>query len=133
MPAPSPQFVTLLSSAVRTANATGDPIDLCSLTSGPLSSPPSLLVTSNVTAASGTTPTHVVVIEDSLDGGVTWNVVGTFASQTAVNRAVIQVSPSGVAQSAGFRWPFNPKRVRARVTIGGTLPSFTSSVTCVMV
>lgn len=69
----------------------------------------------NVTAVSGTTPTLDVVIEDSLDG-TNWNVIGTFAQDTAVGREVINVTT-----------PF-ADQVRVRWVIGGTTPSFTFSV-----
>ena len=69
----------------------------------------------NVTAASGTTPTLDVVIEDSLDGA-NWNTVGTFAQKTAAAREVINITT-----------PF-ADRLRARATVGGTTPSFTFGV-----
>ncbi len=69
-----------------------------------------------VTAASGTSPTLDVVIQDSLDG-VNWNTIGTFAQKTgAGQREVINVTS-----------PFSD-RIRARWTLGGTTPSFTFSV-----
>jgi hypothetical protein len=70
----------------------------------------------NVTAASGTTPTLDVVIEDSVDGGVTWNTVGTFTQKTAVAREVINVTVP-FADSLRVRW-----------TVGGTTPNFTFAV-----
>lgn len=71
----------------------------------------------NVTAASGTTPTLDVVIEDSVDGGTTWNVVGTFAQNTgAPGTQVINVTA-----------PFSDT-LRVRWTVGGTTPSFTFQV-----
>ena len=70
----------------------------------------------NVTAASGTTPTLDVVIEDSVDGGVTWNTVGTFAQKTATAREVINVTV-----------PFGDS-LRVRWTVGGTTPNFTFAV-----
>lgn len=70
----------------------------------------------NVTAASGTTPTLDVVIEDSVDGGATWNTVGTFAQKVAAGREVINVTT-----------PFTGM-LRVRWTIGGTGPSFTFAV-----
>jgi hypothetical protein len=70
----------------------------------------------DVTAASGTSPTLDVVVEDTLDG-VNWNVVGTFAQKTAAGREVINLST-----------PF-ADRLRVRWTVGGTSPSFTFSVT----
>lgn len=70
----------------------------------------------DVTAASGTTPTLNVVLEDTLDGGATWNTVGTFAQRTAAGREVVNITT-----------PFTD-RLRARWTVGGTTPSFTFSV-----
>ena len=66
----------------------------------------------NVTAASGTTPTLNVVVEDSLDGS-NWNTIGTFAQKTATGREVINITT-----------PF-ADRVRISWTIAGTTPSFT--------
>lgn len=68
-----------------------------------------------VTAASGTSPTLNVTIEDSLDG-VNWNIVGTFAAKTGVGREVINVTS-----------PF-ADRLRVSWAIGGTTPSFTFGV-----
>jgi hypothetical protein len=72
----------------------------------------------NVTAASGTTPTLDVVIEDTLDGA-NWNTIGTFTQLTAAGRQVINITT-----------PFSDT-IRVRWTVGGTTPSFTSSVTWV--
>lgn len=69
----------------------------------------------NVTAASGTSPTLDVVLEDTLDG-TNWNVVGTFAQKVGPGREVINVTA-----------PFTD-RLRARWTLGGTTPSFTFTV-----
>ncbi len=69
----------------------------------------------NVTAASGTSPTLDVVLEDTLDG-TNWNVVGTFAQKVGPGREVVNVTI-----------PFTD-RLRARWTLGGTTPSFTFSV-----
>lgn len=68
-----------------------------------------------VTAASGTTPTLDVVIEDSLDG-TNWNTIGTFTQKTTTSREVINITT-----------PFADK-VRARWTIAGTTPSFTFAI-----
>lgn len=70
----------------------------------------------NVTAASGTTPTLDVVIEDSVDGGATWNTVGTFTQKTASSREVVNVTN-----------PFGDQ-LRVRWTVGGTTPNFTFAV-----
>ncbi len=73
----------------------------------------SLRVQLDVTAALGTLD---VVIEDSLDDGANWNVMGAFAQKTAPGREVINITI-----------PFTP-RVRVRWTLGGVNPSFTFSV-----
>lgn len=70
----------------------------------------------DVAAASGTSPTLVVIIEDSLDGGNTWNAIGTFTQKTAAGREVINIPA-----------PFAPL-LRISWTIGGTTPSFTFAV-----
>lgn len=70
----------------------------------------------NVTAASGTSPTLNVLIEDSVDDGATWNTVGTFAQRVATGREVINVTV-----------PFGDV-LRVSWTIGGTTPSFTFAV-----
>ncbi|MDQ3760981.1 MAG: hypothetical protein M3460_04580 [Actinomycetota bacterium] len=69
----------------------------------------------DVTAASGTSPTLDVVIQDTLDG-TNWNTVGTFAQKTATGREVINVTTAFA------------DRLRVLYTIGGTTPSFTFSV-----
>lgn len=70
----------------------------------------------NVTAVSGTAPALDVVVQDSLDGGVTWNTVGTFAQVTAAAREVVNVSG-----------PFSDM-LRVAWTVAGTTPSFTFAV-----
>ncbi|NUO35882.1 MAG: hypothetical protein HOQ45_02430 [Nocardioidaceae bacterium] len=70
----------------------------------------------NVTAASGTAPTLDVVLEDSVDGGTTWNTIGTFTQATTGARQVINVTT-----------PFTDT-LRVRWTVGGTTPSFTFAV-----
>ncbi len=74
-----------------------------------------LRVQLDVTAASGTSPSLAVLLEDSLDG-TNWNTVGTFAAKTAAGREVINVTT-----------PF-AGTVRATWTITGTSPSFTFSI-----
>jgi hypothetical protein len=69
----------------------------------------------NVTAASGTTPTLNVLIEDTLDG-TNFNTIGTFAQKTAAGREIINVTV-----------PFS-ETLRVSWTIAGTNPSFTFSV-----
>lgn len=129
-----PSFIALAPSIARTASGNGDAMDLLTISGLPAGQPRQLLVQSDVTAVSGSaTPTVTVVIEDSIDGGVTWNTIGTFAAQTTVSRLVIAIGQRGDAYPAGFRWPFNPRRVRVRWTISGTTPSLTFSVKAVLI
>lgn len=79
----------------------------------------------NVTAASGTTPTLNVVIQDTLDD-TNWNTIGTFTQKTAVSREVINILPQK-AESGTFQ-PLFSDRLRVLWTIGGTTPSFTFQV-----
>ncbi len=113
MPAQSPSPVayaeeTVVASAARTASA-----DSGALTDYGGAS--SLRAQLDVTAASGTTPTLNVVVEDTLDG-TNWNVVGTFAQKTAAGREVINITI-----------PFSDT-LRVRWTIAGTTPSATFRV-----
>lgn len=74
-----------------------------------------LRVQLNVTAASGTTPSLTVLVEDTLDG-TTFNTIGSFTAKTAVAREVITITT-----------PFSDQ-VRVSWTISGTTPSFTFAV-----
>ena len=74
-----------------------------------------LLVT-NATANTSVTPTLDVVVEDTLDGGQTWNPIATFAQMTAAGRQVLNVAQ-----------PFSD-RVRVRYAIGGAGASFVFGV-----
>lgn len=75
----------------------------------------SLRVQLNVTAASGTSPTLNVVVEDTLDG-TNYNTIGTFAQRVAAGREVINIT-TPFADLGRVSW-----------TIGGTTPSFTFDV-----
>lgn len=99
---------TLASSAARTTSGSGT----TSVGNAPAST---LRVQLDVTAASGTTPTLDVVIEDTIDGA-NYNTVATFTQATGTTRQVVNVTT-----------PFTDT-FRARWTIGGTTPSFTFSV-----
>ena len=98
---PSPGVTdTLAASAARTV--TGN--------SGVLSgygASTTLRVQLDVTAASGTTPTLDVLIQDTLDG-TNWNTIGTFAQKIAVGREVVNITT-----------PF-ADGLRASWTIGGS-------------
>lgn len=100
---------TPVASAARTVNGDSGPLNGYGIAG-------TLRAQLDVTAASGTSPTLNVVIEDSVDGGATWNVVGTFAQKVAAGREVINVTA-----------PFTGT-LRVRWTIGGTGPSFTFAV-----
>lgn len=102
---------TMLASAARTAN--GDTGVVAFGAGGAPSG--NLRIQLDVTAASGTSPTLNVVVEDTLDG-TNWNTVGTFAQRTAAGREVVNITT-----------PF-ADRLRVRWTVGGTTPSFTFSV-----
>ena len=69
----------------------------------------------NVTAASGTSPTLNVLIEDTLDG-INYNTIGNFTQKTAAGREVINVTV-----------PFS-ETLRVSWAIAGTNPSFSFSV-----
>lgn len=74
-----------------------------------------IAATLNVSAASGTTPTLDVIIQDSADGSV-WTTLQTFAQKTAAGTEVVRITN-----------PFH-NRIRASYTVGGTTPSFTASL-----
>lgn len=69
----------------------------------------------NVTAASGTSPTLDVVLEDTLDGA-NFNTIATFTQRVAAGRQVVDVTG------------LFTENLRVRWTIGGTTPSFTFAV-----
>lgn len=99
---------TIVTSAARTASGNSDE-------QTGYGSAEDLRVQLDVTAASGTSPTLNVVVEDTLDG-TNWNTIGTFAQRTAAGREVINISSVFT------------DRLRVRWTIAGTTPSFTYSV-----
>lgn len=69
----------------------------------------------NVSAASGTTPTLNVTVEDTLDG-TNWNNIGTFAQKVAAGIEVINITT------------LFSETIRLRWVIAGTTPSFTFSI-----
>jgi len=101
---------TLVASAARTASG-----DSGSLTGWGAAR--TLRAQLNVTAASGTSPTLDVVVEDTVDG-TNWNTVATFAQKVATGREVVNYS--GLFSDT----------LRVRWTVGGTSPSFTFAVDC---
>lgn len=102
----------LLPSAARTASGTSDQFYADPITAA--------VVEVNVTAASGTTPTLSLALEDSFDG-VTWNKVAD------VNAAAITTSGVTVKRLNLVDVP-TTGRLRVSYTVGGTTPSFTFTV-----
>jgi hypothetical protein len=99
---------TLVASAARTT--TGNSGVLTGF--GPVKT---LRLALNVSAASGTTPTLDVVVEDTLDG-TNFFTIGGFTQKSGVTAEAINITT-----------PFGDS-VRIRWTIGGTTPSFTFDV-----
>lgn len=99
--------VTLFSAAARTASFTGDAYEV--------GDRGELRLTHTVTAVSGTLPQMQVQIETRRDASDTWRVVDAFPVATAVGT---------------YRKVFTglDRQVRHVTTIGGTLPSFSSSL-----
>ena len=99
--------VTPVASAARTTSSNSGALDASGIRTV------SLLL--DVTAASGTTPTLNVSVEES-DDGTTWRSVGAFAQKTAVSNERKSFAIAG-------------DYYRVVWTVGGTTPSFTFSVT----
>lgn len=101
----------LFSALARTASANGSGIDLnADQPFGPVT----LLL--SIGAASGTTPTLDVKLQDSADGASWADISGAaFAQKTAAGFGTLQIST----------WR---RHIRAVATIAGTTPSFTFSV-----
>lgn len=107
------QRETLVESAARTTNGNTGPIVGWGAAK-------TIRAQLNATALTGITPTLDVVIEDTLDGGATWNALATFTQIASVpNRQVVNITS-----------PFSDT-LRVRWTIGGTgSPSATFAVDC---
>ncbi len=103
----------LLPSAARTVTGTSDQFTVGGVVTA-------LVVEINVTAASGTTPTLDVDVEDTFDG-TNWNKV------TDVNAANITTTGRTVKRINLIDNPCT-NRLRLNYTIGGTTPSFTFTV-----
>ena len=96
--------------AVTTQTATGD-----SATAGGFAAARNLIAQLNVTAASGTTPTLDVTIQDTVDG-TNWNTILTFTQKVTTGIQVVRLSTAFTDQ------------IRVSWVIGGTTPSFTFAV-----
>ena len=114
-------FVTTAdSSAARTATVAGATVTNYNARGA--------VITINVTAASGTTPTLVAKLQYSPDGGTTWidytaKPVTATISGTGQTTLVVYPGATEVANSA-VSLPL-PRTLRMHYTIGGTTPSFT--------
>lgn len=107
------------SSAAETATATHKSVRIGS--GGPV------VVTVNVTAFSGTTPTLAVVVEGSNDGS-TWVTLGQLGAN-GYSLGSVATAPSNITGTATVSGVFPALTyVRTRSVVGGTTPSFTYSV-----
>lgn len=109
--------IELLASAARTATNTGAAVVIPTIAypDGTYEGAARGAAYLDITAASGTSPTLDVKIEDSLDG-VTYYTAGTFAQKTGTGKDRLNL-PGPLTKFA-----------RAVSTIAGTTPSFTYSV-----
>lgn len=102
-----------LASAARTASGQSDQFNVGGIASG-------MVVEILVTAASGTSPTLDLDLEDSFDGTTWHKVVDVNAANiTAVGNTIKRIN---------LRDTPTTNRLRLNYTIGGTTPSFTFSV-----
>ena len=82
----------------------------------------------DVTAASGTSPTLVVVAEGSFDGGTTWHELGRIGND-GYRVGSVGSAPTSITGVTAKRGVFSAAPlVRSRSIIGGGTPSFTYSV-----
>ena len=107
-------FDTPVASAARTATGQSAAFSVY----GPVTG---MVAAIRVTAATGTTPTLDIDLEDSLDGGTTWHKVKD------INTADITTTGTTVARLDLVTTPCT-ELLRLKWTIGGTSPSFTFSV-----
>lgn len=111
---------TTKASAAETASTTHSSFD-----TGPESG--AVVVTVDVTAASGTTPTMTVVVEGS-DDGSTWFELGT-VGLNGYRSGSVGTAPTNFTAAATQRGVFPATQfIRTRSVIAGTTPSFTYSV-----
>lgn len=110
--APSHANVTEVASAAVTATANGSTITQVAGAGF------SAIV--NCTAVSGTTPTLDTILQESNDNGTTWYDIWHVERMTGVSTAIIPPIPAGGRR----RW---------NSTVGGTTPSFTRSITTMLI
>ncbi len=104
--------LTILTSSAQTVSGSGAQIEVGEYKEA--------LVTLNITAVSGTSPTLVVQLQASDDNGTTWYNLpnGLFTSASTVSKQAIQIGTFG-------------DYIRASFTVGGTTPSFTFGLNAV--
>jgi len=87
-----------------------------------------VVVTVDITAASGTTPTLLVFVEGSHDGGTTWHTIARIGANGYI-LGDIGTDPTNFTTTATKRATVPAaQHMRYRSVIGGTTPSFTYSV-----
>jgi len=125
----------LVASAARTTSSNSGAI---LLTDGRFDN---FLVALNVSAASGTSPTLDVYIQQSLDGGTTFVDVARFAQQTTTtsnshyinlasgaNNVVAGAVGDATISASAIGTTLISQTLRVKWVVGGTSPSFTFSV-----
>lgn len=111
------KFIELLAPAARTSSSSGSAVNIRPYALGEFAP---LKVFLSVGAASGTSPTLDVTIQQSPDGSTGWTTVGSFTQMTGTGSQEIRVTPTQ---------PY----IRVAYTIAGTSPSFTFHVTALAV
>lgn len=114
----------VVASAARTATGNSDPFYLSDV-GGEY-----LRVALVVSAASGTSPTLDVVVQDTLDG-TNWFTVGTFTQATAATSQAINIVATDNGSPTVSNNAVVGRQLRIKWTVGGTSPSFTFRVDAV--
>lgn len=113
--------VTLKASGAETASTSGAATDVGDAATG--------TVTVDVTAVTGTSPTALIYIEGSHDGGTTWHTLARVGANGSVH-GDIGTDPTNLTAAVTKRTTIPlAQHIRSRSVIGGTTPSFTYSVT----
>lgn len=107
---------TIVPSAARTATTNHSSFDVSAFRGSVVNIDP------DVTAASGTSPTLDLVVQQSCDAGASY-----FEVQDVLGDAFAQAT--GVTDPAAKNYPVRCTLLRVRAVIGGTTPSFTYVVT----
>lgn len=134
-----PQTTTLLAAATYTTSTTSSALTL------PPASSYRLIVQLNT--VSGTSPTMVVGLATSFDGGTTYSTVLTTSTMSttgqgqqllirpylgigdaATNAATSLLGTADLAAAVVNNGPINPQFVKLRMVLGGTSPSFSATV-----